>query len=1286
MYLQDKRVCWVKSSQDCERRITANDLTPADDVRVLVTDFKGGGTKYEDRLEKEGQSDANESVKDNLDDLIKVVRSDSSNLKARFESTKAVGQVYQAGTIKSHERERVKEISVKTKKKVQTTIAETSKIGKITGDSNDKSSGSSESRPVQVKPSGVKRKMPLDYTEVPESSKPADSRNTKALVEEECEEEYREFGVNNFEKDSGDCQEEEEEYKECEAGGSVTVKVERSEECPLCHHSHLDSSSCPKLHCKSCGLSGHAIFNCPDNFSAPNSVESNFSGEFEAQASPKKEPGLSTPTSSGYWSDDAKEGPYFGKITWINEEKTVGFVEVVLDDGETKHVHVSGYDVKCGAETGDLVEFVLGVDTYHGRAAKRVKLVEKGLPVSEEEQIRGQIALKRSLEISAGRTADKKLRTEEVIDVRADINTMSDYSDIADHEDPLVKLEGSSEDTATEELYSHCICDRSLLVRCQLCPFYFLEAMTQHSLLEGESVTLLAKIQGNEGNFKKKLDFIRQIPYPFRYLSQAKFTFLKEIGRNSLVAKISTVFNQDFAFVTIQNNKSSQIFLREGDIVGICQSEVTTSSQVSDHFMFEPPSKQDQRMIPVLIKKSDFSCDDNNNLCGFARLGGEKMNYKNGLVRVTLRSDLQKKLKLIKSDVTVQISHNVWLELECAKGVFERANIGKDGYIGFAESIMDQRGVEEILSSVAQRNQTTEASSAVKLFNSEERVDEANAYDEMLSQIDRDMRSNEDRPGNSNIPSIDSLLNRTYKAIVGENVLVIPSKGEMEANLYLQDDDSSLDLKRLLKFQARVTSNEEFQYFNNCFEIEEQTLTIVNGICRASRSTKPCVKVKITNPRGEKSCLKKDSPLALVKVVLDPDKDKVSATTTSTTASVSLAPEPIIVDKPPPPVSSPDTFKPDKYFQKHQRKFSRKWDLLCAENAFQKSLNVEQKYPYFKFRPKVPFGLKDLPELNMRVGISQDSKPVKVLDKVNGVFTCTICDVVILDKYSLQDHWYSATHKTSMKMVQVIAGPQERLVMSRPVVQEMLDQFNVCPLLGLEFLIEIVKAPENSRYYCSLCSLDLHVTELILHLTSLNHNLAFIKKFFPVAWERFSVIPDFKTWHKIDFQCLDLIIEKINDVHGRKRPIIVEDSSKVEESLEKMSSISYSVRRTELENFFRSLKPAEKRQGAPSPAVPVRFEKKIESRAAVSSEKLEVGGNSSCAVTVKIVDASGKVQPGRFLRVFKNPVYKGSCQVKPGFSRVWTEGSNLLLKVIVTNKQSNSAVILEGDQLAVVTL
>ena len=126
---------------------------------------------------------------------------------------------------------------------------------------------------------------------------------------------------------------------------------------------------------------------------------------------------------------------------WNSESKTDGFVEIVLDNCETRQVHVSGYDVKCGAENGDLVEFVLGTDTQYGKAAKRVKLVEKGLPFSEAEQIKGQYSLKRSLEISAGifdGEASKKMRTDDVIDMKVEINSLCDYSDIAELDDIII--------------------------------------------------------------------------------------------------------------------------------------------------------------------------------------------------------------------------------------------------------------------------------------------------------------------------------------------------------------------------------------------------------------------------------------------------------------------------------------------------------------------------------------------------------------------------------------------------------------------------------------------------------------------------------------------------------------------------------------------------------------------------------------------------------------------------------------------------------------------------------
>ena len=78
-------------------------------------------------------------------------------------------------------------------------------------------------------------------------------------------------------------------------------------------------------------------------------------------------------------------------------------------------------------------------------------------------------------------------------------------------------------------------------------------------------------------------------------------------------------------------------------------------------------------------------------------------------------------------------------------------------------------------------------------------------------------------------------------------------------------------------------------------------------------------------------------------------------------------------------------FNAVKYLEKKQKKFIRKWDSSCAEGAFYKSLMVEDKYPYFTPRPKVPFNVKcSSNDLNMRVGINQDSKPIRVIDKING--------------------------------------------------------------------------------------------------------------------------------------------------------------------------------------------------------------------------------------------------------------------------------------------------------------
>ena len=65
-----------------------------------------------------------------------------------------------------------------------------------------------------------------------------------------------------------------------------------------------------------------------------------------------------------------------------------------------------------------------------------------------------------------------------------------------------VKTEAAQVEVMDEDLYDQCICDKQIMSRCQICPFYFLESKTELSLLENESATFLAEIQGNEGTNK----------------------------------------------------------------------------------------------------------------------------------------------------------------------------------------------------------------------------------------------------------------------------------------------------------------------------------------------------------------------------------------------------------------------------------------------------------------------------------------------------------------------------------------------------------------------------------------------------------------------------------------------------------------------------------------------------------------------------------------------------------------------------------------------------------------
>ena len=205
-----------------------------------------------------------------------------------------------------------------------------------------------------------------------------------------------------------------------------------------------------------------------------------------------------------------------------------------------------------------------------------------------------------------------------------------------------------------------------------------------------------------------------------------------------------------------------------------------------------------------------------------------------------------------------------------------------------------------------------------------------------------------------------------------------------------------------------------------------------------------------------------------------------------------------------------------------------------------------------------------------------------------------------------------------------IIHTEERLAMGRPVVQDMLDQFSVSPLLGLEYLVEVLQQHLEPRYHCALCNYDTNMSDLISHLTSLNHILTFIKEFFPVAWARFSSIFDFSTWLKSDFDCLDVVVNKIAQVHGRKRPTLVASQDKLDEVVEKLlETNAYSARKTELDTFFHaSMTPLEPRRIVKKHKKVSRkpHERQVKVFTAKLHEDAVVASNQSIVVSLKLID------------------------------------------------------------------
>ena len=98
---------------------------------------------------------------------------------------------------------------------------------------------------------------------------------------------------------------------------------------------------------------------------------------------------------------------------------------------------------------------------------------------------------------------------------------------------------------------------------------------------------------------------------------------------------------------------------------------------------------------------------------------------------------------------------------------------------------------------------------------------------------------------------------------------------------------------------------------------------------------------------------------------------------------------------------------------------------------------------------------------------------------------------------------------------------------------ELLKQFHVSPLLGLEYIVEVKLGAHEEVFKCVLCGADFDLNGILGHLISTGHRVSFLRKHFPVVAAKFSSQLPESQWPLHTLETLDTVAGRIEARHGR---------------------------------------------------------------------------------------------------------------------------------------------------------
>ena len=103
---------------------------------------------------------------------------------------------------------------------------------------------------------------------------------------------------------------------------------------------------------------------------------------------------------------------------------------------------------------------------------------------------------------------------------------------------------------------------------------------------------------------------------------------------------------------------------------------------------------------------------------------------------------------------------------------------------------------------------------------------------------------------------------------------------------------------------------------------------------------------------------------------------------------------------------------------------------------------------------------------------------------------------------------------------------------------QLVRQFRGVAVVGLEYVVEVKLSPSDESFSCTLCTVDSDLPNIMSHLLSTTHRLAFLSRHFPTVTRRLTG-RQVSQWTISNFQHLDTIVARIAARFGLGTPTVV---------------------------------------------------------------------------------------------------------------------------------------------------